>query len=161
MSLQICLKTEKSLQQLATEICNILSLPSFKLDSFDNEPYCQFDMLGMLVLLRYTDEDERDPEVKNYSYAFDLQMSFLDATLDTDMVEYTLQPYYAQLLAFRLGIETACYEKKKVGPHWQIRYCYYCRNPKWNETILFGEPGWEPALIVSTPHAWRIVHPDL
>jgi hypothetical protein len=157
MSLHICIRTDKSLQQLAREIRELLSLPPFKLDSFAQEPYCQFDMLGMLILLRQTDEDERDPEVKDYPYAFDLQMSFEDHELDIDTMAYSLQPYYAQLLAFRLGVETACYEKKKIGPHWQIRYCYYLKNPRWNEAILYGEAGWEPAVLVTTPSAWRIV----
>jgi len=56
MSFQICIKTDKSLQQLATEIRNLLSLPSFKQDSFAGEPYCQFEMLGMLILIHQADE---------------------------------------------------------------------------------------------------------
>lgn len=157
MSLHICIRTDKSLPQLAKEIRDLLSLPLFKLDSFAEEPYCQFDMLGMLILLHQLDEDERDPEVKDYPYTFDLQMSFEDNELDTDTMAYSLQPYYAQLLAFRLGVDTACYEKKKIGPHWQIRYCYCRKNPRWNETTLYGEFGWEPAVLVTTPGAWRTV----
>ncbi|GCE18778.1 hypothetical protein [Dictyobacter kobayashii] len=158
MSSQICIKTDKSLQQLATEIRDLLSLPPFTLDSFAEEPYCQFDMLGMLVLIRQTAEEDRDPEVKDYPYSFDIQMSFTEHELDTDTMEYNLQSYYAQLLAFRLGIETSCYEKKKIGQHWQIRYCYYSKNPKWNENLLFGEPGWAPAVSSSNPSPWRSIH---
>lgn len=155
MPFQVCIKTGKSLEQLAEEIRVALSLPPFKLDSFAGEPYCQFDMLGMLVLVRPADEEERDPEVKNYPYCFSLQMSFTEHELDTDELEYQLQSYYAQLLAFRLGVETACYEKKKIGPHWQIRYCYYARNAKWDGSILYGEAGWEPAVICTSPSSWR------
>lgn len=157
MSSQICIKTDKSLQQLATEIRDLLSLPPFTLDSSAEEPYCQFDMLGMLVLIHKTAEEDRDPEVRDYPYSFDVQMSFTEHELDTDTMEYNLQSYYAQLLAFHLGIETACYEKKKVGQHWQIRYCFYSKNPKWDANLLFGEPGWCPAVTNGTPSAWRSI----
>ncbi len=86
-------------------------------------------------------------------------MSFTDHELDTDELEYQLQPYYAQLLTFRLNIETACYEKKKVGQHWQIRYYYYSKNPKWDAAILYGEPGWSPAVNVTLASPWRSMHP--
>ncbi|GCF06695.1 hypothetical protein [Dictyobacter arantiisoli] len=158
MSFQICIKTDKSLQQLATEIRELLSLPPFTLDSLAEEPYCQFDMLGILVLIRYVLEDDREPEVKDYHYYFDGQMSFTEHEIDTDAMEYNLQPYYAQLLAFRLDLETACYEKKRVGQHWQIRYCYYKKNPDWNPNLLFGEPGWVPAILVDAPGPWRSMH---
>jgi hypothetical protein len=157
MSLQVCIRTDKSLDRLATEIRDLLSLPPFKLDAFGKEPYYQFDMLGMFIMLHWAEEDERDPEVKDYPYVFDLQMSFEDHELDTDAMMYALQPYYAQLLASRLGVETACYEKKKVGPHWQIRYCCYCKNPRWNGSVLYGEDGWEPAVLMTTLGAWRTI----
>jgi hypothetical protein len=157
MSLQICIRTDKSLDQLATDLRDLLSLPPFKLYALAAEPYYQFDMLGMFIMLRRSEEDERDPEVKDYPYVFDLEMSFEDHELDTDTMMHALQPYYAQLLSFRLGVETACYEKKKIGPHWQIRYCYYCRNPQWNGSFLYGEVGWEPAVLMETAGAWRTV----
>jgi hypothetical protein len=157
MSLQIHIRTDKSLDQLATEIRDLLSLPPFKVDAFAEEPYYQFDMLGMFIMLHRSEEDERDPEVKSYPYVFDLQASFEEHELDTDTMVYSLQPYYAQLLAFRLGVETASYEKKKLGPHWQIRYCCYRKNPHWNGSILYGEPDWEPAVMVGTLGAWRTV----
>src|SRR6516164_11268844 len=81
MSFQICIKTDKSLQQLATEICNLFSLPPFRQVSFSSEPYCQFEMLGLLVLLHRADEEDREPEVKDFNYCFDLQMSFVDHNL--------------------------------------------------------------------------------
>ena len=158
MSFQICMKTDKSLQQLATEIRDLLSLPPFVLDAFAEEPYCQFDMLGMLVLIRQVPEEDRDPEVKDYPYSFDAEMSFQEHELDTDTMEYNLQPYYAQLIAFHLRIETSCYERKRVGQHWQIRYCFYSRNPNWKDTLLFGEPGWAPAIQAGTPGPWRSMH---
>jgi len=96
------------LDQLATEIRDILSLPPFKVDAFAEEPYYQFDMLGLFIMLRQSEEDERDPEVKHYPYILNLQASFEDHELDTDTIIYGLQPYYAQLLTFRLGVETAC-----------------------------------------------------
>ncbi|QBD80422.1 hypothetical protein EPA93_32400 [Ktedonosporobacter rubrisoli] len=161
MSSQVCIKTDKSLQQLATGIQKLLSLPAFTEISFDgeSEPYCQFEMLGTLILIRRADEEEREPEVKNYAYSFDLQLTFTESNLDTDTLEYNLQAYYAQLLSYSLDIETACYEKKKVGQHWQIRYCFYRKNPRWDGSILYGEPGWEPAVITSTPGPWRSVLP--
>ncbi len=159
MSFQICVRTDKSLQQLATEIRDLLTLPPFKQDSFAGEPYCQFEMLGMLVLIHRTDEEDRDPEVMDYPYSFDLQMSFVDHELDTDDIEYRLQPYYAQLLSFRLGVDTAHHEKQRVGPHWQIRYCFYQKNPRWNPSLLYGEQGWEPAVITTSFSQWRTMHP--
>lgn len=160
MSFQICIKTDKTLQQLATEIQNIFSLPPFNQNSFAGEPYCQFEMLGMLILIHKAEEEDRDPEVRGYPYCFDLQMSFADHELDTDDMEYHLQPYYAQLLAFRLGLETAHHEKQKVGHFWQIRYHFYKKNPKWNGSVLYGEAGWEPAVIASSsPSEWRTMHP--
>src|SRR6266566_2959976 len=117
MSFQICIKTDKSLQQLATEICNLFSLPPFR------------------------------------------QISFADHELDTDTMEYTLQPYYAQLLSFQLGLDTAYHEKQKTERAWKIRYRYCHKNPKWNDSILFGEPGWEPAVIQMPPSPWRSMHP--
>lgn len=159
MSFQICIKTDKSLQQLATEMRDLLSLPSFKQDSFAGDAYCQFEMLGMLILLHRADEEDRDAEVADYPYCFDLQMSFVDHELDTDDMEYRLQSYYAQLLSFRLGVETAYHEKQKIGHHWRIRYCFCGKNPKWNPSILYGEEGWEPA-VVAVPHGpWRTMHP--
>lgn len=158
MSFQICIKTDKSLQQLAMEIRDLFSLPPFTLNTYTEEPYCQFEMLGMLVLLRQPEKDDLDPEVKDYVYCFDLQMSFTEHELDTDTLEYNLQPYYAQLLAFHLQVETACYEKKKVGQHWQIRYNYYIKNPKWTGDQLYGEPGWQPAIQQGTPSPWRSIH---
>ena len=159
MSFQVCMKTEKTLSQLATEIRDLLSLPSYKRDAFAGEPYYQFEMFGILVLIQQAEEEERDPEVKNYPYIFVLEMSFTEHELDTDAIEYQLQPYYAQLLAFRLGIETACYEKKRVGQHWQIRYNYYSKSPTWNGNVLFGEPGWTPAVLTASPSQWRSVQP--
>ncbi len=159
MSFQICIKTEKLLQQLATEIHDLFSLPPFKEHAFSGEPYCQFDMLGMLVLIHHADEEDRDPEVMHYPYCFDLQMSFTDHELDTDDMEYRLQPYYAQLLTFQLGLDTAYHEKQRVGHHWQVRYHFLRKNPKWKENILYGEEGWEPAVLVAQPSAWRSMHP--
>ncbi|HLG77160.1 MAG TPA: hypothetical protein VKX46_12155 [Ktedonobacteraceae bacterium] len=159
MSFQVYIKADKSLQQLAAEIRDLLSLPPFKLDTFADAPYCQFETLGMLVLLRQTEEEESDPEVRDFPYTISLQLSFTEHELDIDDTEYQLQPYYAQLLAFHMGIETACYEKKRVGQHWQIRYRYYFRNPTWNESILYGEPGWAPAVLTAQPSAWRTPFP--
>ncbi len=159
MSFQICIKTEKSLQQLSTEIRNLFSLPSFRQNSFAGEPYCQFEMLGMLIMVHQSDEEDRDPEVMQYPYCFDLQMAFADHELDTDAMEYTLQPYYAQLLSFQLGLDTAHHEKLKMEHRWQIRYRFYRKNEKWNGSILYGEPGWEPA-VIALPHSpWRSMHP--
>ena len=159
MAFQICMKTEKSLQQLATEIRDLFSLPPFKEHAFSGEPYCQFDMLGMLILIHFADEEDREPEVMHYPYSFDMQASFTDHTLDTDEMEYRLQPYYAQLLTFRLGLDTAYHEKQRVGHHWQMRYNFLRKNPKWNENILYGEEGWEPAVLVAQPSAWRSMLP--
>ena len=159
MSFQICIKTEKSLEELSTEIRNLFSLPPFRQNSFAGEPYCQFEMLGMLVLVHKSDEEDRDPEVMRYPYCFDLQMVFADHELDTDMMEYTLQPYYAQLLCFQLGLETAHHEKRKVDNRWHIRYHFYRKNEKWDGSILYGEAGWEPAVIAAPPSIWRTMHP--
>ncbi len=157
MSFQICIKTDKSLEQLATEMRALFALPPFKLNSSTDNSYCQFEMLGMLILLHQADED-RDPEVTNYAYSFDAQMSFTEHELDTDDMEYRLQPYYAQLMTFHLGVDTAYHEKQKVGNRWQKRYKFCKKNPKWNGSILYGEPGWEPAVIVDLPSPWRTTH---
>src|SRR5438067_6848333 len=117
MSFQICIRTDKSLHQLTSEIRTIFSLPPFRQDTFAGEPYCQFEMFGMLVLIHRADEEDRDPEVVDFPYSFELQFSFADTLLDTDAMEYEIQPYYAQLLAFHLNIETAYHEKHKIGPH--------------------------------------------
>lgn len=159
MSFQICIKTDKSLHQLATEICKLFSLPPFRQISFSEEPYYQFEMLGLLILLHRADEEDREPEVKNFDYCFDLQMSFVDHSLDTDAMEYNLQPYYAQLISFQLGLDTAYHEKQKADRAWKIRYHYCKKNPKWNGSILFGEPGWEPAVLQLQPSSWRSMYP--
>jgi hypothetical protein len=161
MSFQICIKTDKALQQLATEIRNLLSLPSFKQDSFAGELYCQFEMLGMLILVHQADEEDRDAAVMDYAYSFDLQMSFTDHELDTDEMEYRLQPYYAQLLSFHLGLHTAYKEKQKTGHHWKMRYRFCSKNPNWNPSILYGEEGWAPAVLISAPGPWRAVLPPM
>jgi hypothetical protein len=159
MSFQVCINTEKSLHQLATEIRKLLSLPPFQETAFAGEAYCQFEMLGLLILIHPIDEEDRDPEVKNYRYRFDLQASFSEHELDTDSMEYQLQPYYAQLLAFYLGVETAYREQRKTERSWQIRYHFCHKNPRWNSSILFGEPGWEPAVLEAPPSQWRSMHP--
>ncbi len=159
MSFQICIKTDKSLQQLATEIRNLFSLPPFRQNSFSGQPYCQFEMLGMLILVHWAEEEDRNPEVIDYPYCFDLQMAFADHELDTDSMEYCLQPYYAQLLSFQLGVDTAFHEKQKSDRAWKIRYRFCCKNPKWDGTVLYGEPGWEPAVIEGRPSPWRSMHP--
>ena len=159
MSFQICIKTEKPLQQLATEIRNLFSLPPFRQSAFSGEPYIQFEVLGMLILIHPAEEEDRDPEVRSYPYCFDLQMSFTEHELDTDALEYTLQPYYSQLLSFHLGVGTAYHEKQKVDQRWQIRYRFYSKNPRWNPDILYGEPGWEPAVLETAPSSWRSMHP--
>ncbi len=159
MSFQICIKSEKSLAQLATEIRNLFSLPPFKQSFFSGESYYQFELLGMLVLIHHADEEDRDPEVMHYPSCFDLQLTFTEHELNTDALEYTLQPYFAQLLSFRLGLETAFHEKQKVDRAWQIRYRFYSKNPRWNPDILYGEPGWQPAVIEGTPGPWRSMHP--
>ena len=87
MSFQICIKTDKSLQQLATEIRNTFSLPPFKQNSFSGESYCQFEMLGMLILVHRLDEEDRDPEVMHYPYCFDLQMAFADHELKGSILD--------------------------------------------------------------------------
>jgi hypothetical protein len=159
MSFQICIKTDKPLLQLSTEIRNLFSLPPFRQDAFSGEPYCQFEMLGMLIFIHLADEEDRDPEVMHYPYCFDLQMAFADHELDTDGMEYNLQPYYAQLLSFRLGLDTAYHEKRKVNDKWHIRYRFCSKNTQWNGAILYGEPGWQPAIIEADPSAWRTMHP--
>lgn len=159
MSFQICIKTDKSLQQLATDISKLFSLPPYRQNSFAGESYCQFEMLGMVILIHKTDAEDRAPEVIEYPYAFDLQCSFVDHELDTDEMEYNLQPYYAQLLTFRLGLDTAYHEKQKIGHDWQIRYHYCHKNPRWNEAVLYGEPGWQPAVLLDPPTPWRTMHP--
>lgn len=158
MSFQVYINTSKSLHQLATEICRSLALPSFQDASVAGESYCQFEMLGLTLLIHKVDEEGRDHEVKDYPYSFDLQAAFTDHDLDTDEMEYRLQPYYAQLLTFHLGVETAYHEKQKADHSWKIRYHFYRKNHKWDGTILYGEPGWEPAIIESTPSPWRSVH---
>lgn len=159
MSFQICIKTDKSMQQLATEIRTLFSLPPFKQGSFAGESYYQFEVLGMLIFIRRAEEEDRDPEVMDYSYCFDLQMSFADHELDTDDIEYRLQAYYAQFLSFQLGIHVAYHEKQQTGRTWQIRYHFCSKNPNWNASILYGEPGWEPAVIETPVSAWRSMHP--
>ena len=159
MSFQICIKTEKSLQELATEMRNLFSLPPFKQSVFSGEPYYQFELLGMLVLIHSSDEEDRDSEVMRYPYCLDLQMSFTDHELNTDALEYSLQPYFAQLLCFRLGLDTAFHERQKVERAWQIRYHFCSKNPRWNPDILYGEAGWQPAVIEGTPAPWRAMHP--
>ncbi|MBO0778209.1 MAG: hypothetical protein J2P37_05205 [Ktedonobacteraceae bacterium] len=155
MSFQIYIKTDKSLRQLAKEMRELLSLPPFTQSSHAGETYCQFEMFGMLVLLRRSGEEEQDPEVSDFPYCFDMQMTFSEHELDTDELEYQLQPYYAQLLAFHLHVETAHLEKQKAGEHWQVRYQYYRKNPQWNSSILYGEQGWQPAILPGTPSKWR------
>ncbi len=157
MSFQIWIKTDKPLPKLATEIRDILSLPPFRQEVLTGEPYYQFEMLGMLIFLHLAEEEDRDPEVMGYPYRFDMQTSFVDHELDTDSMEYGLQPYYAQLLTFHLGIETAYQDKKKAdkGKGWQIRYNYCCKNPHWDSTVLYGEPGWEPAIKITISGPWR------
>src|SRR5947208_2407651 len=135
MSFRICMKTGKSLQQLSTEIRDLFSLPPFRQSSFAGEPYCQFEVLGMLILIHRAEEEDRDPEVLDYPYCFDLQMAFTDHQLNTDDMEYQLQPYYAQLLSFHLGIDTAYHEKQKVDHRWHIRYRFHHKNTKWNGNI--------------------------
>jgi len=117
-------------------------------------------MLGLLIFIHQADEEDRAPEVMDYPYSFDLHMSFTDHEIDTDAMEYGIQPYYAQLLTFHLGLDTACHEKQKAGKRWQIRYNYYCKNPKWNGAILYGETGWEPAVITTPPSSWRAWQPS-
>jgi hypothetical protein len=158
MSFQICINTDKSLHQLAAEIRKLLSLPPFQETTFSGGSYCQFEMLGLLILVHQVDEEDRDSEVKNYPYSLDLQMSFVDHELDTDDMEYHLQAYYAQLLSFHLGVETAYHEKQKMEHGWKIRYRFCSKNHRWNGTVLYGEEGWEPAVIEATPSAWRGVH---
>jgi len=148
-----------SLAQLATEIRTLFSLPPFQQGAFSGESYCQFEMLGMLILVHRAEEEDRDPEVTHYSYCFDLQMAFADHELDTDDMEYRLQPYFAELLSFQMGLDTAYHEKQKTGRAWQIRYHFCSKNPKWNRTILYGEPDWEPAVTKSAPSPWRSMHP--
>ncbi|HEY0755060.1 MAG TPA: hypothetical protein VGD98_13970 [Ktedonobacteraceae bacterium] len=157
MSFQICINTDKSLHQLATEIRKLLSLPSFQ--EMPGASYCQFEMLGMTLWIHQLDEEDREPEVKPYPYSFDLQMSFSDHVLDTDIMAYHLQPYYAQLLSFHLGVETAYREQKKGERVWHIRYHFCRKNYKWNGAILFGEAGWEPAVFEATPSSWRSMLP--
>lgn len=161
MSFQVCINTDKSLRQLATEIRNLLFLPPFQETSSPTESYVQFEMLGMTLLLRFVDEEERDPEVKQYPYSFALQLSFSDHQLDTDTMEYHLQPYYAQLLSFKLGVETAYREQKKMEQAWKIRYHFCRKNQNWNANILFGEVGWEPAVFEEPPGPWRSLLPLL
>ncbi len=158
MSFQICINTNKSLHQLANEIRDLLALPPFQETSFSGETYCQFEMLGLLVLIHQTDDEDCDPEVRRFPYCFDIQTSFTEHELDTDNMEYGLQPYYAQFLAFRLGVETAYREKQKSAHGWQIRYRFFKKNYQWNNTILFGEPGWEPAVLEMAPGSWRNIH---
>src|SRR6185312_2575421 len=97
MSFQIWIQTDKPLQQLATEIREIFSLPPFKQHTLTGESYYQFEMLGMSLLIHQADEEDHDPEVINYPYSLDLQVSFTDHQLDTDTMVYSMQPYYAQL----------------------------------------------------------------
>jgi hypothetical protein len=158
MSLHICINTDKSLRQLATEIRGLLALPPFQSTSLSGEAYCQFEMLGMLILIHAVDPEDRDPEVKDYPYSFELQMSFSEHELNTDEMEYRLQPYYAQLLSFHLGVETAYFEKQKSTRGWQMRYHFCWKNPRWNGTILFGEDGWEAAVLETPPGPWRSAH---
>src|SRR2546423_1643795 len=73
--------------------------------------------------------------------------------------EYRLQPYYAHLLSFHLGIDTAHHEKQKVSNKWHIRYRFYSKNVRWNGATLYGEPGWAPAVIEAPPSPWRTMHP--
>jgi hypothetical protein len=155
MAAQIYIKTDRPLRQVASEMCKLLALPPFTLHSLSGEPYYQFEMFGILALLRPLEEDERDPEVCEFPYCLNLQMSFGEHELDTDALEYKLQPYYAQMLAFHLNLETAYQERQKAGAHWQIRYQICRKNPRWSGTLLYGEPGWEPAISLSSPRAWR------
>src|SRR6266699_3631691 len=159
MSFRICVKTEKSVQQLASEMRDLFSLPPFKQSSFSGEPYCQFETLGLLMLIHPAEQEDDDPEVIDYPYCFDMQMSFADHELDTDDIEYRLQAYYAQLLSFQLGIHVAYHEKQQTGRTWQLRYHFCSKNPNWNASILYGEPGWESAVIETPASAWRSMHP--
>src|SRR5579875_2991279 len=83
MSFQVFIKTEKSLHQLASEIGTHLSLPPFKRQRTRDALYYQFEMLGMLVILHYLEEEDRAPEVLNYPYVFTLELTFTEHDLDT------------------------------------------------------------------------------
>jgi hypothetical protein len=115
-------------------------------------------MLGMLIMIHKIDEEDREPEVKAYPYSLDLQASFVEHELDTDEMEYRLQPYYAQLLCFHLDLETSYCEKQRMDHGWKIRYHFCQKNQKWDGSILFGEPGWTPAVIEAPPSPWRGAH---
>ncbi|WP_052887504.1 hypothetical protein [Thermogemmatispora carboxidivorans] len=155
MSFQVFIKTEKSLHQLASEIGALLSLPPFKRQRTRDALYYQFEMLGMLVMIHYLDEEDRAPEVLSYPYVFTLELTFTEHDLNTDDLEYRLQPYYARLLSFHLGVETAYHEQQQINQRWRIRYHFCRKNPSWKEDILYGEPGWQPAVIEEPPSEWR------
>jgi hypothetical protein len=164
MAFQVWIKTDKSLQQLASEIRALFSLPPFKPHALTKEPYYQFEVLGMDIFIREPDEEPRDPdveeeprdpEVMNYPYSLNIHTTFTEHELDTDTLEDSVQPYYAHLLAFHLNVKTACSEKKKIGNRWHIRYNIYCKNPRWDGSILYGEPGWEPAVHCDPVGSWR------
>lgn len=158
MPTSICIKTDLSLLHLAIEIQKLLALPPFSIAHSADTSYYQFEMFGWLVFLHALEEDERASEVRDFPYSFSLQAAFQDH-IDTDLLVDRLLPYYAQLLSFHLDVETAAQEKQKLGPHWQVRYAFYRKNPHWQEHILFGEEGWQPAVqqIATTP--WRAMHP--
>src|SRR6266852_9053044 len=153
MSLHICINTDKSLHQLATEIRKLLSLPPFQ-ETIDVS-YCQFEMLGFMAVVRKLDDEDREPEVRHFPFSFDMQLTFGDHELDTDMMEYQLQPYYAQLLTFHLGVETAYREQKKTERSWQVRFHFCRKNQNWTGSLLFGEAGYEPSVLDVTPGSWR------
>src|SRR5258708_38084309 len=112
----------------------------------------------MDILSDLGEEEDRDPEVMNYPYCFDLQMSFTDHELDTADMEYNLQPNFAQLLSFQLDVETAYHEKKKVSRASQKCYHYCHKNPKCNASILYGEPGRPPTAMQTPSSPGRSMH---
>src|SRR2546430_9289500 len=63
-----------------------------------------------------------------------------------------------QTCALPICLDPAYHEKQKTDRAWKIRYHYCHKNPKWNASILFGEPGWEPAVIQMQPSSWRSMH---
>jgi len=159
MSFKICIKRRNLCNNSPQEVRNLFSLPPFKQSSFSGEPYCQFEVLGLLILIHRADEEDRDPEVMHYPYCFDLQMSFCRSRLDTDSVEYRLQPYYAQLLSFQLGLDTAFTKKQKVN-----RACRYATASV--QKILNGtQPfcmeslGGSQRCSKAPPSPWRSMHP--
>ena len=133
----IYLQSDQSLVDTAISLAEALQVRKCERRESDHYggEYFLLEGFGLRGHLYLNTEGQWDNELAKFACIFDVDFSFVSTDLDTFTIADTIAQYYAQFIAFQLGIET-CIVLPFEKTSGEIEYVrkVYKRNPAYDKT---------------------------